>query len=154
MARHMQQQVRLSLRCTLCTSLHMVVTERHLWVNLADIGKKERAFFSMLQSHLPSFLVPPSRWSRSLERPRRAQRPSKPSFQEGPGLSPNNAGVLAHLGLGIREWAQKSSVTTRAPPLPAGRARGTCRSKRGRQDLKAVIHIIRSQQSFPDQSKP
>ncbi len=25
------------------------------------------------------------------------------SFQEGPGLSPNNAGVLAHLGLGIRD---------------------------------------------------
>ncbi len=39
----------------------MVLTERHLWVNLADIGKKEKAFFSMLQSRLPSFSVPPSR---------------------------------------------------------------------------------------------
>ncbi len=39
----------------------MVVTERHLWVNLADIGKKEKAFFSMLQSRLPSFSVPPLR---------------------------------------------------------------------------------------------
>ncbi len=71
----------------------------------------------MLQSRLPSFLVPPSRrWSRSLGRWRRAQRPSKPSFQEGPGLSPNNAGVLAHLRLGIRDGHRR--LVSRLVPLP------------------------------------
>ncbi len=51
----------------------MVVTERHLWVNLADLEKKEKGF---------------------LQRRGRAQQLLKPSFQEGPGLSPNRAGVL------------------------------------------------------------
>ncbi len=51
----------------------MVVTERHLWVNLDISVRKRRAFFSMLQSRLPSFSVPPLRWwSRSLGRRRRA----------------------------------------------------------------------------------
>ncbi len=53
-----------------------------------------------LQSRPPSFSVPPSRrWSRSLGRRGRAQRPSKPTFQEGSGPSPNKAGVLARPGL-------------------------------------------------------
>ncbi|KAL0173793.1 hypothetical protein M9458_029761, partial [Cirrhinus mrigala] len=85
----------------------MVVTERHLWVNLADLGKKERgSFFSMRQSRLPSFSVPP------LRRRGRTQRPLKPSFHEGPDLSPNSRGG--------RRQAQKTSVATRAPPPPAG----------------------------------
>ncbi|KAI2647461.1 Uronate isomerase [Labeo rohita] len=79
----------------------MVVTERHLWVNLADLGKKRGAFFSTRQSCLPNFLVPPlRRWSRSSGRRGRAQQLSKPSYHEGPGLSPNSEGVLARLVLG------------------------------------------------------
>ncbi len=95
----------------------MVVTERHLWVNLADIGRKRGAFCSMLRSRLPSFSVPPlRRWLRSLGRRGRAQQPSNPSFQEGPGLSPNNAGVLAHLCLGIRDGHRR--LVSRLVPLP------------------------------------
>ncbi len=80
----------------------MVVTKRHLWVNLADIGKNEKGSLLDAQSHLPSLSVPPSRqWSRSSGRRRRAQQLLKPSFQEGPGLSPKNAGVLACPGLRV-----------------------------------------------------
>ncbi|KAK2911433.1 hypothetical protein Q8A67_003566 [Cirrhinus molitorella] len=50
----------------------MVVTERHLWVNLADIGKKERGFL--------------------------LDAPVSPSELFGPDLSPNSM-VLAHLVL-------------------------------------------------------
>ncbi len=64
-----------------------------------------------------AFSVPPSRrWSRSLGRRRRAQRPSNPSFQEGPCLSPNNAGVLAHLHLGIRDGHRR--LVSRLVPIP------------------------------------
>ncbi len=64
--------------------------------------RTRRALFSMLQSHLPSLSVPPSRqWSRSSGRRRCAQQLLKPSFQEGPGLSPKNAGVLACPGLRV-----------------------------------------------------
>ncbi len=140
------------LRCTTDLALHatkqaatamgrsivaMVVTERHLWVNLADIRKKEKV--SMLQSRLPSFSVPPSRWwSRSLGRPRRSAafktfipRRSRSEIEQHKGPSPS--------------WAQKPSVATRAPPPPAGRARG----RRGRQDLREVIQTRRSQHSHP-----
>ncbi len=80
----------------------MVVTERHLWVNLADLEKKEKGFLLDAPISPPSFSVPQSRqWLRSLGRRERAQRPSKPSFQEGPGPSPNKAEVLARPGLRI-----------------------------------------------------
>ncbi len=95
----------------------MVVTERHLWVNLADIGKKEKGF--LLDAPVsPSELFGTSsrRWSRSLGRRRRAQRPSNPSFLEGPGLSPNNAGVLTHLRLRIRDGHR--GLVSRPVPLP------------------------------------
>ncbi len=69
-------------------------------MNLADIGKKEKDI--LLDAPVsPSELF--GTWPRSLGRRRRAHLPLKPSFQEGPGLSPNNAGVLAHLRLGIRD---------------------------------------------------
>ncbi len=96
----------------------MVVTERHLWVNLADIGKKEKGFLLDAPVSLPSFSGPPSRrWSRSLGRRRRAQRPSNPSFLEGPGLSPNNAGVLTHLRLRIRDGHR--GLVSQPVPSPA-----------------------------------
>ncbi len=93
----------------------MVVTERHLWVNLADLEKKEKG--SMHQSRLPSFSVPPSRrWSKSSRRRGRAQQPLKPSSQEGPGLSPNKAGVLARPGLRIGDGHRR--LVSRLVPLP------------------------------------
>ncbi len=89
----------------------MVVTERHLWVNLADL------IIGRLQSRLPSFSVPPSRrWSRSSGRRGRAQQLLKPSFQEGPGLSPNRAGVLTRPGLRIGDGRRR--LVSRLVPLP------------------------------------
>ncbi len=53
-----------------------------------------------------------------------------------------------------QRWAQKAGVAARAPPPPAGRARGRRGSKRGRRDLwEKVIQTRRSQHSRPDQSK-
>ncbi len=64
-----------------------------------------------------AFRYPPlRRWLRSLGRRGRAQQPSNPSFQEGPGLSPNNAGVLAHLCLGIRDGHRR--LVSWLVPLP------------------------------------
>ncbi|KAL0199204.1 hypothetical protein M9458_007744, partial [Cirrhinus mrigala] len=76
----------------------MVVTERHLWVNLADLGKKERGF---LLDAL-SFSVPPlRRWAHSAAfktfLPRRSR--SEPEQHGGPGPR-----------------AQKTSVAIRTPP--------------------------------------
>ncbi len=101
----------------------------------------------MLQSRLPSFLAPPSRrLSRSLGRRWRAQQPLKPSFQEGPGLSPKKKKT----GPGPswsedQRWTQKVSVVTRAKSVVT-RARGRCGSKRGMQDPREVIQTKRSQQ--------
>ncbi len=93
----------------------MVVTERHLWVNLADLEKKEKGF--LLDAPVPSFSVPPSRrWSKSSRRRGRAQQPLKPSSQEGPGLSPNKAGVLARPGLRIGDGHRR--LVSRLVPLP------------------------------------
>ncbi len=122
----------------------MVVTERHLWVNLADIGKKEKGFL------LDAPVSPSELFGTSVETvkkfreakacsaafktfiPRRSR--SEPEQRTGPGPSPS----------GDQKWAQKASVMARAPPPPAGRARGRCGSKRGRQDLREVIQMRRS----------
>ncbi len=82
----------------------MVVTERHLWVNLADLRKKEKGFL------LDAPISPSELFGTSVEtvvekfgRRGCAQQPLKTSFQEGTGLSPNKAWVLARPGLRIRD---------------------------------------------------
>ncbi len=50
---------------------------------------------------------------RSLGRRRPAQQPSNPSFQEGPGLSPNNVGVLVRPGLRIRDGHRRLELPGR-----------------------------------------
>ncbi len=132
----------------------MVVMERHLWVNLADIGKKEKGFLlnapvspSELFGTSVETVVEKFREAKACSTafktfiPRRSR--SEPEQRRGPGPSPS----------GDQRWAQKASVVARAPPLPAGRARGRRGSKRGRQDLREVIQTRRSQSSRPDQSK-
>ncbi len=132
----------------------MVVTERHLWVNLADIGKKEKGFL------LDAPVSPSELFGTSVETvvekfreakarsaafksfiPRRSR--SEPEQRRGPGPSPS----------GDQRWAQKASVAARAPPPPAGRGRGWRGSKRGRKDLREVFQTRRSQRSRPDRSK-
>ncbi len=133
----------------------MVVTESHLWVNLADLGKKEKGFLldapispSKLFGTFVKMVVENFREARAHSAafktfiPRRSR--SVPEQSRGPGPSWSED----------RRRAQKASVAARAPPPPAGRARGRYRSKRGRQDLREVIQTKRSQQrSRLDQSK-
>ncbi|KAL0151516.1 hypothetical protein M9458_053168 [Cirrhinus mrigala] len=80
----------------MCRSMvAIVVMERHLWVNLADLGKKEKGF--LLNAPVsPSELFGTSiEIVRGLGRRRCALLLSKPLFFEGPGLSPNIKGVQA-----------------------------------------------------------
>ncbi len=132
----------------------MVVTERHLWVNLADIGKKEKGFLldapvspselfgTSVETVVEKFRVAKAR-SAAFKSffPRRSR--SEPEQRRGPGPSPS----------GDQRWAQKASVAARAPPPPAGRGRGWRGSNRGRQDLREVFQTRCSQCSRPDRSK-
>ncbi len=132
----------------------MVVTERHLWVNLADIGKKEKGFL------LDAPVSPSELFGTSVETvvekfkeakarsaafksfiPRRSR--SEPEQRRGPDPSPSED----------RRWAQRASVAARAPPPPAGRVRWMRGSKRGRQDLRDVIQTKRLQRSHLDQGE-
>ncbi|KAL0150361.1 hypothetical protein M9458_054363 [Cirrhinus mrigala] len=88
----------------------IVVTERHLWVNLADIGRKEKGFLLSVPV-LPSELFGTSvEMLRSL-----GMRPFIPR-----ALSPNIRGVLARPGLRIRDMPRRL-VAARAPPPPTVR---------------------------------
>ncbi len=108
----------------------MVVTERHLWVNLADIRKKEKGFI------LDALVLPSEIFGTSVEMvvenfrevkarsaafksfiPRRSR--SEPKQHRGPGLSWSED----------QRWAQKVRVMTRAPPPPVARTRGRRGSK-------------------------
>ncbi|KAI2653751.1 Lamina-associated polypeptide 2, isoform alpha [Labeo rohita] len=118
----------------------MVVTERHLWVNLADLGKKERGFLlDAPVSHSELFgasvetVVEKFREARMRSAafktfiPRRSR--SEPEQRGGPGPSRS----------GERRQAQKTSVATCAPPPPAGGSGRKRGSSGGRQDLREVI---------------
>ncbi len=134
----------------------MVVTERHLWVNLADLEKKEKGFLldapvspSQLFGASVETVVEKFREARARSAafktfiPRRSRSEPEQSGGPGPSLSED------------QRRAQKASVATRAPPPPAGRGRGRYWSKRGkRQDLREVIQTKRSQRGFRlDQSE-
>ncbi len=125
----------------------MVVMERHLWVNLTDIGKKEKG------SLLDAPVSPSELFGTSVEAvvekfreakahsaafktfiPRRSR--SEPEQHRGPGLSWSKG----------QRQAQKVNVMTLAPPPPAGRARGRHGSKGGRQDLR--------EGGYPDEAFP
>ncbi len=152
----------LALRATMQTTTAMgrsmaamVVTERHLWVNLADLEKKEKGFLldaptSPYQLFGTSVEAVVEKFREARARsaafktfiPRRSMFELEQSWGPGPSWSED------------RRWAQKASVATRAPPPPAGRGRGRYWSKRGRQDLREVIQTKHSQQrSRLDQSK-
>lgn len=91
----------------------MVVTERHLWVNMANIGEKKKGFvldvpvspselFGLFQ-HLLRW------WSISLRRRRRRPQTLKHLYCAGPGLllRPNSWGVVARRGLTTKDWARR-----------------------------------------------
>ncbi len=112
----------------------MVVTERHLWLNLVDIWKKEKGFLldapvspSELFGTSVEMVVKKFREAKACSAafksfiPRRSR--SEPEQRRGPGPSPP----------GDQRWVQKASVLARAPPPPADRGRGW--RERGRQVL-------------------
>ncbi len=125
----------------------MVVTERHLWVNLADLEKKEKGFLldapispSQLFGTSVETVVEKFREARACSAafktfiPRRSRTEPEQSGGPGPSWSED------------RRRVQKASVATRAPPPPAGRGRGRYWSKRGkRRDLREVIQTKHSQ---------
>ncbi len=136
----------------------MVVTERHLWVNLADLKKKEKGFLldapispSQLFGTSVETVVEKFRETRARSAafktfiPRRSRSRSEPEQSGGPVSS----------WFEDRGWVQKASVATRVPPPPAGRGRGRYWSKRGkRRDLREVIQTMQSQNgSRLDRSK-
>lgn len=130
-----------------------MVTERHLWVNLADIGKKEKCFL------LDAPVLPSELFSTSVEvmvekfrevkvcsaafKTFISQRSrSKPEQHRGPGPSESED----------QRRAQMASVATRTPPPSAGGVKRKRKSKGGRQDQREVIQRC-SQHSRLDQSK-
>ncbi len=142
----------LALRATMAA---MVVTERHLWVNLADLDKKEKSF--ILDAPISSSELFDTSVERVVEKFREARARSaafKTFIPRGSGSEPEQSRGPGPSWSEDRRWAQKASVMTRAPPPPAGRGRERYRSKRGRQDLRKVIQMKRPQQcSHLDQSK-
>ncbi|KAI2645896.1 Lamina-associated polypeptide 2, isoform alpha [Labeo rohita] len=132
----------------------MVVMERHLWVNLADLGRKEKGFL------LDALVSPSELFGTSVEtviekfkeaKARSAafktfipcRTRSEPEHQRGPGPSRSED----------RRQAQKASVAARAPPPPAGGSRRGRGPRGGHQDLREVVQARRSQRSRQDQSK-
>ncbi len=125
----------------------MVVTERHLWVKgfLLDAPiSPSQLFGTSVETVVEKFREARAR-SAAFKTfiPRRSR--SEPEQSGGPGPSWSED----------RRRTQKASVATRAPPPPAGRARGRYWSKRGkRRDLREVIQAKYSQRgSRLDQSK-
>ncbi len=123
----------------------MVVMERHLWVNLADLEKKEKGFL------LDAPISPSKLFSTSIEtvvdkfREARARSAAFETFIPRRSMSEHEQSRGPCLARSEdRRQAQKASVATRAPPPPAGRARGRYRSRRGRRDLREVIQTKRS----------
>ncbi|XP_016315001.1 uncharacterized protein LOC107667797 [Sinocyclocheilus anshuiensis] len=112
-----------------------VVTERQLWVNLADIGKKERGFLldapvspSELFGTSVETVVDKFREAKSRSAafksfiPRRPR--SEPEQTRGPGPS----------RIEDQRRAQRASVATRAPPPPVGGGRRGRGSRGGRRN--------------------
>ncbi|KAI2657131.1 Oncostatin-M [Labeo rohita] len=127
----------------------MVVMERHLWVNLADLGKKERGF--LLDAPVwPSELFGAS--VETVEKFREARTRSAafktfiPTF-----IPPEQHGGPDSSCSEEHRRVQKTSVATRAPPPPAGGARRKRGPRERRQDLREVIQT--RQRSRLDQSK-
>ncbi len=137
----------------------MVVTERHLWVNLAPpsgiLEKKEKGFLldapispSQLFGTSVETVVEKFREARVCSAafktfiPRRSR--SEPEQSGGPGLSWSED----------RRWAQKASVTTRAPPPPAGRGRGRYQSDWTYDDFRQVLYSSNCLTDGPDLRPP
>ncbi len=102
----------------------MVVKERHLWINLADIGEKEKHFL------LDAQVSPSELFGTSVEivvdkfREARSRSAAyKKLIPRRPGFAPNTSGDPGQSGSAHYRQAQRQSVGAQAPPPPAGRSR-------------------------------
>ncbi|XP_073708624.1 uncharacterized protein [Garra rufa] len=142
----------LALRATKQAATHMgramgamVATERHLWLNLADVGRKEKGFL------LDAPVSPSELFGASVETvvekfreaktrsaafksfiPRRPR--SQPEHHRGPAPPPSEE----------QRQVQKASVASRAPPPPASSTRWENRGKSFRDiNLGSNIRLSR-----------
>ncbi|KAL0199471.1 hypothetical protein M9458_008011, partial [Cirrhinus mrigala] len=92
----------------------MVVTERHLWVNLADLGKKERGFL------LDAPVSPSELFGTSVETVVEKFREARARSAAFKTFIPRRSRSEPEQYGGPGPQAQKTSVATRAPPPPAG----------------------------------
>ncbi len=97
----------------------------------------------MLQSRLLSFSVPLSR--REFREARERYTAFKTLIQRRSMSEPEQSRGPCPSWSENQRRAKKVSVATHAHPPPAARARGRSVSKRGRQDLRDVIQMKRSQ---------
>ncbi|KAL0169000.1 hypothetical protein M9458_037222, partial [Cirrhinus mrigala] len=105
----------------------MVVMERHLWVNLADLGKKERGFL------LDAPVSPSELFGTSVETVVEKFREARARSAAFKTFIPRRSRSEPEQYGGPGPQAQKTSVAARAPPPPAG---GSGR-KRGDSDETA-----------------
>jgi hypothetical protein len=123
----------------------MVATERHLWLSLADIGDKEKAFL------LDSPVSPSELFGTSVEavvgkfREAKARSAAfKTCIPLRSGSAPRQAGGPGPSRSEDYRQGQRASVTSRAPPPRRSRAQKR-RDSRNRRDLREVIQNKRSQ---------
>ncbi|KAL0189927.1 hypothetical protein M9458_017026, partial [Cirrhinus mrigala] len=95
----------------------MVVTERHLWVNLADLGKKERGFL------LDALVSPSELFGDSVETVVEKFREARMRSADFKTFIPRRSRSEPEQHGGPGPQAQKTSVDTTAPPPPAGGSR-------------------------------
>ncbi|KAL0204024.1 hypothetical protein M9458_002042, partial [Cirrhinus mrigala] len=92
----------------------MVVTERHLWVNLADLGKKERGFL------LDAPVSPTELFGTSIETVVEKFREARVRSAAFKTFIPRRSRSEPEQYGGPGPQAQKTSVATRAPPPHVG----------------------------------
>ena len=132
----------------------MVVTERHLWVNLAGIGEKERTFLldapvspselfgTSVEALVGKFREAKARSAayrsciplRSRSTPRRPWGPGPSRFEE-------------------RRQDQRDSVAARAPPLVRSKAMRRHESRRKRRGVRREDFQSRREEDRPGRSR-
>ena len=124
----------------------MVATERHLWLNLAGIGEKEKAFL------LDAPVSPSELFGTSVEavvgkfREAKARSAAfKTCIPLRSGSEPRQAGEPGPSRPEGRRQGQRASVASRAPPPCRSRSQRRRDSRRKKKDLREVIQYKRSQ---------
>ncbi|XP_051719126.1 uncharacterized protein LOC127495712 isoform X43 [Ctenopharyngodon idella] len=122
----------------------MVATERHLWLNLVDIGEKEKGFLldapvspSELFGTSIKAVVGKFREARARSAAFRTWTRSESGPRQPGGPGPSRAEA--------QRQGQRSSVATRAPPPPRSKSQRRRDSRTKKQDLREVIDRRRQQ---------